>query len=41
MYNLAQAEAKRVKNSDVEAAMEKKLRWEGLAEEVVFLEGKQ
>lgn len=40
MYNLAQAEAKWVKNSGVEAAMEEKLRWEGLAEEVVFLEEK-
>lgn len=41
MYNLEQAEAKRVKNSGVEAAVEKKQRWEGLAEEVVFLAEKQ
>lgn len=32
MYNLAQADAKWVKNS----AVEKKLRWEGLSEEVAF-----
>lgn len=30
-----------MKNSGVEAAMEKKLRWEGIAEEGVFLEEKQ
>lgn len=40
MYNLAQAEAKGAKNSGVEAATEKKRRWEGLAEEAVFPEEK-
>jgi len=40
VYSFAQAEGKQAKNSGVEAAMEKKLGWERLAEEVVFLEEK-
>lgn len=39
--NLAQAEGKQAKNSDEEAAMEKKLRQEVLAEEAVLQEEKQ